>query len=147
MKRVVWSRLDPRERTALLRRPTQVTAPQTRAAVQRIVTQVRAGGDEALFALGEQFDGVKLDTLQVGDAEFAAAAAAVPEALRAAIDAAAERIERFHAAGLPQGYAVDTADGVRCERLHRPIRSVGLYVPAGSAPLPSTARGYRASAR
>jgi histidinol dehydrogenase len=139
MKRVVWSRLDPRERTALLRRPTQATAPQTRAAVQRIVTQVRAGGDEALFALGEQFDGVKLETLQVSDAEFAAAAAAVPEALRAAIDAAAERIERFHAAGLPQGYAVDTADGVRCERLHRPIRSVGLYVPAGSAPLPSTA--------
>jgi len=33
-------------------------------------------------------------------------------------------------------YSIDTAPGVRCERILRPIRRIGLYVPAGSAPLP-----------
>ncbi|QSX78014.1 histidinol dehydrogenase [Agrilutibacter solisilvae] len=139
MRQVTWKALGARERAAVLRRPTQATAPQVRAAVQRIVAQVRAGGDEALLALCEQFDGVRPQTLQVGEDEFAAASAAVPAALREAIDAAAQRIEIFHAAGLAQPYSIATADGVRCERVHRPIRGVGLYVPAGSAPLPSTA--------
>ena len=49
------------------------------------------------------------------------------------------RIELYHRAGMTQPYAVDTAPGVRCERILRPIARVGLYVPAGSAPLPSTA--------
>mgnify|MGYP003296855925 CR=1 FL=1 len=61
------------------------------------------------------------------------------EQTRAAIAAAASRIERYHRAGMQQPYAVDTDDGVRCERILRPIGRVGLYVPAGGAPLPSTA--------
>jgi|GEM_PF-77877 len=70
---------------------------------------------------------------------LAAAEAAVPAELRQAMVDAAERIARFHAAGMGKGYAVETAPGVVCERMLRPIGRVGLYVPAGSAPLPSTA--------
>ena len=55
------------------------------------------------------------------------------------MEQAAARIEAFHAAGMAKPYAVETAPGVVCERVIRPIRRVGLYVPAGSAPLPSTA--------
>src|SRR5690606_5502332 len=62
----------------------------------------------------------------------------VPPALLAALRAAASRIEAFHRAGMQADYAVETAPGVRCARMARPIRRVGLYVPAGSAPLPST---------
>src|SRR3546814_16819748 len=51
---------------------------------------------------------------------------------------AAQRIERFHAEGMQQPYKIATAPGVECERVVRPIGRVGLYVPAGSAPLPST---------
>src|SRR3546814_12564858 len=51
---------------------------------------------------------------------------------------AAQRIERFHAEGMQQPYKIETAPGVECERVVRPIGRVGLYVPAGSAPLPST---------
>ncbi|MGM3213298.1 histidinol dehydrogenase, partial [Klebsiella pneumoniae] len=75
----------------------------------------------------------------VSDAEFVAAEAAVPTELRQAMVEAADRITRFHKAGMGQGYAVETAPGVVCERMLRPIGRVGLYVPAGSAPLPSTA--------
>src|SRR3546814_3552103 len=59
--------------------------------------------------------------------------------VQAAISEAATRIEAFHAAGIALPYALETAPGVMCERIHRPIRRVGLYVPAGTAPLPSTA--------
>src|SRR3546814_9013427 len=51
---------------------------------------------------------------------------------------AVQRIQRFHAEGMQRPYAVETAPGVACERVVRPIGRVGLYVPAGSAPLPST---------
>jgi histidinol dehydrogenase len=63
----------------------------------------------------------------------------VPAALRVAIAAAAARIEVYHRAGMTAPYVVDTAPGVRCQRILRPIQRVGLYVPAGTAPLPSTA--------
>jgi histidinol dehydrogenase len=59
--------------------------------------------------------------------------------LKAAIDEAKSRIETFHRATSPQHVRVNTARGVVCERITRPIARVGLYVPAGSAPLPSTA--------
>ena len=71
--------------------------------------------------------------------EFAAAEALLSDAQRAAILTAAANIETFHRPQLPRAFAVNTARGVRCERVIRPIESVGLYVPAGNAPLPSTA--------
>ncbi|MCD9029600.1 histidinol dehydrogenase [Luteimonas sp. BDR2-5] len=134
-----WAALDAAARDEALRRPTQVVAAQTRAAVAAVLDAVRSRGDAALRELTERFDGVALADFEVGADEFAAAEAAVSAELRAAMQAAAERITRFHAAGMAAGYSVDTAPGVRCERVVRPIRRVGLYVPAGSAPLPSTA--------
>ena len=134
-----WSTLDAPARASALRRPAQVAGEETAAAVAGLIEEVRAGGDMALRALTARFDGVQIDALAVTPAEFAAAQEVVAPALRAAIVDAAARIEQFHAAGMTQPYGVDTAPGVRCERMLRPIRRVGLYVPAGSAPLPSTA--------
>ena len=82
---------------------------------------------------------MELGALEVGADEFAAAEAALTEPQRAAIRAAAKNIETFHRPQLPRAFAVDTVPGVHCERVVRPIESVGLYVPAGNAPLPSTA--------
>ena len=90
-------------------------------------------------ALTARFDGCELDDLRVGPEAFAAANAQLSDQLRAAILAAKDRIERFHVAGMMRPYVLETAPGVACERVMRPIQRVGLYVPAGSAPLPSTA--------
>ncbi len=139
LNRVDWSALDAAAREAVLRRPAQAVAEDVRRAVSDIIVDVRRGGDAALRALSAKFDPAPPAAFAVDEAEFAAAEARVPDALRQAMRAAAARIERFHRAGMGEGYAVDTADGVRCERILRPIRRVGLYVPAGSAPLPSTA--------
>jgi histidinol dehydrogenase len=134
-----WTRLDAAERTALLQRPSAGDGTALRAAVQRTVEQVRADGDSTLRALTRRHDGCELGRFDVADDEFAAAEASLAPALSAAIDAARARIEAFHRAGMPQPYVLETAPGVRCERVLRPIARVGLYVPAGSAPLPSTA--------
>jgi len=139
MPRYDWNALSADERAGALRRPAQETRQATADTVAAIVAEVRADGDAALRRFAERFDGAAPAAFAVSAAEFEAAETAVSAPLRAAIDEAARRIERFHAAGMTPAYALDTAEGVRCERVLRPIPRVGLYVPAGSAPLPSTA--------
>jgi len=139
MNRLDWNSLDAQARTQVLTRPAQTVAAQTRAAVAQLLDDVRSRGDAALREITARFDGVVLQSFEVDADEFAAAEAAVPAVLREAMAQAAARIETFHRAGMTQPYAVETAPGVVCERVVRPIGRVGLYVPAGSAPLPSTA--------
>ncbi len=139
MKRVIWNELDCDARRAALARPPQARERRVRAAVADILDSVRSRGDAALRDCTARFDGTTLDALEVTAAGFDAAAASLDDKLKRAIHEAAARIETFHRACMPAVVAVDTAPGVRVERVSRPIRRVGLYVPAGSAPLPSTA--------
>ncbi|WP_367345775.1 histidinol dehydrogenase [Stenotrophomonas bentonitica] len=139
MNRLQWSQLDATEQAQALQRPVQAVAARTRESVAALISSVREDGDAALREISLRFDGVAPASFEVNDEEFAAAERAVPAELRQAMIDAAERIRLFHKAGMSQGYAVETAPGVRCERMVRPIGRVGLYVPAGSAPLPSTA--------
>ena len=140
MKRVRWSDLDDAAREEMLRRPAQRVADDVTAAVAALVSTVRNGGDAALRELTQRFDGIAPATFEVEEQAFATAEATLTPGLRRAIDEAATRIRAFHAASMTQPVAIDTAPGVRCERVLRPIRRVGRYGPAGSAPLPSTAR-------
>ena len=138
-QRVRWSTLDGEARLRVLQRPGRDGAQALARSVAALIDKVRGGGDDALRAITARLDGVALQSFEVSEAEFAAAEALVPANLRDAMACAAARIEAFHAPGALQGYSVETAPGVVCERLVRPIARVGLYVPAGSAPLPSTA--------
>ena len=139
MKRVDWNALGEAERAAVLERPVQAVSDALRAGVRAIFEEVAARGDEALRDCTAKFDGVALESFEVDAGEFEAARAAVPAEVQTAIAEAASRIEAFHRAGIAQPYEVETAPGLRCRRVQRPIPRVGLYVPAGSAPLPSTA--------
>ncbi len=139
MKRLDWNTVDETARREALARPAQARAEELKQGVAAIVALVRAQGDAALRELSAKYDRCALDTIEVTAAEFAAAEAALDPALKAAICEAAGRIEIYHRASQPQPVGVDTASGVRVERMLRPISRVGLYVPAGSAPLPSTA--------
>jgi histidinol dehydrogenase len=139
MIRIDWNQLAPVDREAALARPALAQSASLAADVARLIAQVRADGDATLRALTRRFDGVELDQLRVSAEEFDAAEAGLAEDLKIAIDAARQRIETFHRAAMMQPVSIDTAPGVRCERVLRAIDRVGLYVPAGSAPLPSTA--------
>ncbi|UPG91609.1 histidinol dehydrogenase [Luteibacter aegosomaticola] len=139
MKRIDWNTLDEAGRAGALARPAQSRSVALRDGVEVIIADVRARGDVALRELTARYDGTTLEALAVTDDEFAAAEARLAPELKAAVREAAERIERFHRAAAPTAVSVETAPGVRVERVLRPIRRVGLYVPAGGAPLPSTA--------
>lgn len=106
--------------------------------VEAIVERVREQGDEALFALAEEIDGVTLNSLQVSAEEFSAAEQAVSSEVKAAIEVAVSNIEAFHRAQLPHEVKVETQEGVVCMQRPVPIRRVGLYIPGGTAPLFST---------
>ncbi|MCD9086666.1 histidinol dehydrogenase [Stenotrophomonas sp. SY1] len=134
-----WNALDEGAQARALMRPVQAVAAQTRETVAALIAQVREDGDAALRQISARFDGVAPEDFEVGEAEFAAAELTVPAELRIAMQQAADRIDVYHRAGMAQPYAVETAPGVVCEKVIRPIGRVGLYVPAGSAPLPSTA--------
>ncbi|MGI8949446.1 MAG: histidinol dehydrogenase [Ornithinimicrobium sp.] len=134
-----WAELDETARAEVIRRGTAAAGPEVSATVAQILEQVRTEGDDAVRDLTARFDGVQLEDLAVNDEQVRNAVAGLAPALRAAISEAAERIRTFHRAGMTREYAVQTAPGVVCERVVRSIRRVGLYVPAGSAPLPSTA--------
>ncbi|MEO5762778.1 MAG: histidinol dehydrogenase [Vicinamibacteria bacterium] len=134
-----WNDLDAATRIAALRRPISATSSQMEATVRDVVGAVKSRGDEALREFTQQFDGVVLEQLEVTEAEFAEAEHAVADDVKAAMTKARERLLIWHQAGMAREFEVETATGVSCGRILRGIRRVGLYVPAGSAPLPSTA--------
>jgi histidinol dehydrogenase len=105
-----------------------------------IVADVRARGDAAVLEYTRKFDKVETDAagLRISDSERKAAAAKVPTAQREALAFAAQRIEAFHRALLPKDVDFTDATGTRLGARHRPLDSVGVYVPGGLAAYPSS---------
>ena len=134
-----WSALAARERCVLLARPAAGGMQRLRADVRAILADVRQNGDRALRELSRRHDHVDLADFEVSRAEKQAAQTILPDAAVAAIDLAIANVGRFHEAQIPAPFSIETMPGVQCERVSRPIDAVGLYVPAGSAPLPSAA--------
>lgn len=135
----IWSDLSPDARATLLQRPALTAHADMNAEAANIIAAVRRFGDSALYDFAIQFDGCTLDQLRISEAEIYAAEAALSPDAKAAIDVAIANVRRFHQAQLPSDIDVEIGPGIRCERVSQPIDTVGLYVPAGSAPLPSTA--------
>lgn len=134
-----WSSLTSVQQQQALERPVQKTSAALLETVQSILAAVQARGDQAVLDYTEQFDRVSLPALKYSAEEIAAQAEKIDAKTRAAIDTAYETIRLFHAAQQPQDLQVTTRPGVVCEQKFTPLQSVGLYVPGGSATLPSTA--------
>ncbi len=125
---------------AALLSEARATTDNVATTVADILAAVRAGGDAALCRLSAQFDRVAISParLRVAEAEIDAAVAAVPAALRAALDFAAGRIEAFHAAQMPDDLRMSDAAGLSLGLRWTPLDAVGLYVPGGKAAYPSS---------
>lgn len=139
MRRCNWSALDDAGRRLALVRPALSQNPDLDLKVREIIANVQRDGDSALLRYALQFDRAELGSLAVSAEEAAEAEAGLPAAARTAIESAIANVRRFHEAQLIPPVRVETAPGVICERISRPLDAVGLYVPAGTAPLPSTA--------
>ena len=125
---------------ALLDTARETTA-RVDAAVAEIIAQVRARGDAALLDYTARFDGfapASAAALRVTEAEIEAAAAATAPELIAALDLAAERIERFHAAQMPRDLTLPDPAGLTLGMRWTALDAVGLYVTGGKAAYPSS---------
>ncbi|WP_323797114.1 histidinol dehydrogenase [Nisaea sp.] len=108
--------------------------------VAGIIADVIARGDAALIDLSRKFDNIDLAEtgIAISAEEIAKARSACSAETLAALEKAAERIEAFHKAQLPESIDYTDADGVGLGLRHTPVDAVGLYVPGGKAAYPSS---------
>jgi len=106
--------------------------------VESIISAVKSKGDAALLEFAEQFDKVKLNRLYLNKEEISRIASTIGEEQKLAIETAYQNIHKFHQSQLKSEDKVETMPGVTCWREVRPIEKVGLYIPGGTAVLPST---------
>jgi len=108
--------------------------------VADIIADVRARGDAAVVHYTRKFDRVDSDAagLRIAEADRRAAALQVPGAQREALEFAAKRIEAFHRELLPRDVEFTDDTGTRLGARYRPLDSVGVYVPGGTAAYPSS---------
>jgi histidinol dehydrogenase len=139
MKIYSWADLTRDARNTLLQRPAVADNKAIRDGTLSIIDRVRQDGDSALRSLTAKYDSAELTNLRVPDTEIVEAEARLTSEQLGAIDLAIANVRRFHEAQVSVDLRVETMPGVLCERLSRPIEAVGLYVPAGTAPLPSAA--------
>jgi len=134
-----WSELDETEKVALLQRPSVEQEAGIRQQAAQIIAAVRRQGDKAVRELTVKYDRANITKFRVGADEVEAATSTLTPGQLAAIDLAIDNVRRFHEPQRPVPITVETMPGVVCERVSHPIEAVGLYVPAGTAPLPSAA--------
>jgi histidinol dehydrogenase len=133
-----WQALTEQQKIDALARPAIADNALLTTQVSNILSQVQKQGDKSLFTLTEQFDGIALTTLIVTSEQVKQAKLALTDKRLKAINTAYTHIKSFHSAQAPTDTFVETCPGVRCTLKTEAIESVGLYIPAGSAPLPST---------
>ncbi|GMQ47006.1 histidinol dehydrogenase [Vibrio sp. 10N] len=138
MRTVVWQHLSQSQQESVLERPAIAEGANITAAVAEVIEQVRREGDKALLDLTEKFDRVRPDSIRVSADDIEAASERLSEKMKQALEQAYSNIAKFHKAQRPEALRVETQPGVVCEQVTRPINKVGLYIPGGSAPLPST---------
>jgi len=138
MRTVVWQSLSESQQDSILERPAIAEGANITAAVADVIAKVRSEGDAALLELTEKFDRVKPESIRVSEQGVTDACGRLSDNMKQALDQAYSNIAKFHKAQKPQPIKVETQPGVLCEQVTRPIQKVGLYIPGGSAPLPST---------
>lgn len=123
-----------------LKRPSQRLTEKIMGIVNPIIKDIRTRGDKALLEYTHKFEKATSLTSPVIKAPFPESLMQLPPETIDAIDVSFENIRRFHAAQMEdKPLTVETMPGVVCQRFARPIERVGLYVPGGTAVLPSTA--------
>ncbi|WP_442792752.1 histidinol dehydrogenase [Pseudoalteromonas sp. T1lg76] len=134
-----WNTLSPAAQKVMLQRPAVSAADDVRPVCEEILKRVQSDGDSALRDYANRFDGRATDApLLCSDLDFADAEQALDTELKDAIKQAYNNIRRFHLAQVPKNISLSTQPGVACELRYQAIDAVGIYVPGGSAPLPSS---------
>ncbi len=137
MKKYYLKNLDKDNLKALCERPA-IDFDSVFRIVKPILEDIKTNGDKAVAGYTKRFDGVDIKKFEVSEDEINEACKRVLQTFKQAFEDAAKNIEKFHKAQLADRVSIETMSGVRCFQESRAIEKVGIYVPAGTAPLPST---------
>ena len=137
MKIYEYNKLTEKEISLLLKRPA-IDLDSTFKIVKPILKEIKEQGLKKVYEYAEKFDGLIDNNIRVTSEEFDDSSRQLKQEKKDAINAAAENIKRFHEKQLPKNYSIETQPGVSCSREFRAIENVGLYIPGGTAVLPST---------
>ncbi|EPE3188878.1 histidinol dehydrogenase [Cronobacter sakazakii] len=135
---VDWNACSAQQQRELLMRPAISASESITRTVADILDTVKARGDAALREYSAKFDKTDVAALKVTAEAIDAAAARLDDNVKQAMAVAVANIEKFHRAQQLAPVDIETLPGVRCQQVTRPVASVGLYIPGGSAPLFST---------
>ena len=137
---IKWNRLTEDEKRSSIQRPVIENSDEQSHIISRIFEAVESEGDEALRKYTKMYDGVEMENFLMSDLEIESALNRVPGSLIQSIKNAIENVKTFHQANYNTAKAItEVKQGVNCQIIKRPIENVGLYIPAGNNPLPSTA--------
>ncbi|RAQ63646.1 histidine biosynthesis trifunctional protein [Aspergillus flavus] len=141
MTRVITASTPVEDVKAYLKRPSQKSNDAIIGLVRPIIQDVREHGDAGVLKYTHKFEKATSLTSPVINAPFAPELMQVSPETKEAIDVSIANIAKFHSAqkGSNDGLQVETMPGVVCSRFSRAIERVGLYIPGGTAVLPSTA--------
>lgn len=133
-----WNEENQQAQQAVLTRPAVTASKEVEATCIDILNAVKTQGDAALLKMATEFDKRETPRLLVPVEEINQAEQLLSNELKAAIETAYANVKRFHQAQLPKDIKLTTQPGVLCELKYQAIEAVGIYVPGGSAPLPSS---------
>ncbi|EGC44260.1 histidinol dehydrogenase [Histoplasma capsulatum var. duboisii H88] len=140
MRRIVTATASRDTIKEALQRPSQKSNDAIVALVRPIIEDIQKNGDAAVLEYTHKFEKATSLTTPVIKAPFPNELMQITPETTKAIDVSFENIRKFHAAQMDdKPLHVETMPGVICSRFSRPIERVGLYVPGGTAVLPSTA--------
>jgi len=108
--------------------------------VKKIIEDVRTLGDEALIKYTKKFDGVKLSLrqLKVSEIEISGAYQNISPNFVSSLKVIIENVNRFYRKAIRKSWRIKDSDGTILGENYSPLEKVGIYIPAGTAPLVST---------
>ena len=135
MKTYYYNKLSEPEIEKLFLRP-KIDFNTIFSTVQPILDEVKKHGDDAMRSYTQKFDGAELDEVTIDPQKIKVQ---LEPKIKKAIDRALKNITTFHENQISKPLNIETEPGIFCSRVTKPIQRVGLYIPGGTAPLPSTA--------
>ncbi|CAL4319214.1 histidinol dehydrogenase [Buchnera aphidicola] len=137
-KIINWNELNDNKKRSILSRPIKKNNASIKKKVHEIIRNVRISGEKALKEYSFLFDKVDVKDFEISKEKILFSSSRVNSSLKHAIEVAKKNISYFHKAQILSQVDIETQDGVRCQQIHVPLNSVGIYIPSGVAPLFST---------
>lgn len=135
---IYWNQCSKSDKTNLLKRPADQNSKNICKNVSEILDQVLQNGDQALIKFNFDFDHIKTKKLKIPLSSIIQSGKKIPNTVKQSIHSAIQNVTVFHQAQCFSNVNLETIPGVHCKQIIRPIDTIGIYIPGGSVPLPST---------